>query len=170
METLPRDTLLTADSGAHRILLSQMWNCGAPRQLVQSSGLCTMGCAVPLAMGRKLAQPDRTVVSFSGDAGFLMVAGELATAAEMGLAPIFVVFVDASLALIELKQRQRQLPNAAVDFGHHDFAAIGRAFGGQGHRVRNRAELTAALDAAMQADTFTVIAAEIDREGYDGRI
>ena len=168
--TLPGDTALTADSGAHRILLSQMWPCSSPRQMVQSSGLCTMGCAVPLAIGRKLAEPDRCVVSFSGDAGFLMVAGELATAAEMGLAPIFVVFVDASLALIELKQRQRQLPNAGVDFGRHDFAAIGRAFGGAGQTVRNRAELRAALKTAMQAETFTVIAAEIDREGYDGRI
>ncbi len=170
IESLPADTLLTADSGAHRILLSQMWPCTEPRQLVQSSGLCTMGCALPLAMGRKLADPDRTVVSFSGDAGFLMVAGELATAAEMGLAPIFIVFVDASLALIDLKQRQRQLPNAGVDFGRHDFAAIGRAFGGEGHTVRNRKELKTALDLAVKAETFTVIAAEIDKEAYDGRI
>ncbi len=43
------ETLATADSGAHRILLSQMWTCREPRALVQSSGLCTMGCAVPLA-------------------------------------------------------------------------------------------------------------------------
>ncbi|GAB5432087.1 MAG: acetolactate synthase large subunit [Epibacterium sp.] len=170
IDTLPADSLLTADSGAHRILLSQMWPCQEPRQLVQSSGLCTMGCAVPLAMGRKLAAPERTVVSFSGDAGFLMVAGELATAAELGLAPIFVVFVDASLALIDLKQRQRQLPNAGVDFGRHDFAAIGRAFGGEGHRVQNRTELRASLEAAQSASTFTVIAAEIDKESYDGRI
>ncbi|NIZ15388.1 thiamine pyrophosphate-dependent enzyme, partial [Phaeobacter sp. HF9A] len=170
MQTLPADTLLTADSGAHRILLSQMWSCIEPRQMVQSSGLCTMGCALPLAMGRKLAQPERCVVSFSGDAGFLMVAGELATAAEQGLTPIFVVFVDASLALIDLKQRQRQLPNAGVDFARHDFAAMGRAFGGAGHSVRNRAELHAALKEAMQAETFTVIAAEIDKESYDGRI
>lgn len=168
--TLPSDALISADSGAHRILLSQMWSCEEPRQLIQSSGLCTMGCALPLAMGRKLAQPDRTVVSFSGDAGFLMVAGELSTAAELGIAPIFVVFVDASLALIELKQRQRQLPNTGVDFARHDFAAMGRAFGGYGHQVRNRAELRAALIEAMQADKFTVIAAEIDRGGYDGRI
>ncbi|TNJ43936.1 thiamine pyrophosphate-binding protein [Phaeobacter sp. B1627] len=170
MESLPPDALLTADSGAHRILLSQMWSCSEPRQLVQSSGLCTMGCALPLAIGRKLAEPDRTVVSFSGDAGFLMVAGELATAAELGIAPVFVVFVDASLALIDLKQRQRQLPGTGVDFGHHDYAAMGRAFGGHGHSVRTRSQLRAALTEAMAADRFTVIAAEINREGYDGRI
>ena len=89
---LPPETRASVDSGAHRILLSQMWQTPYPRALVQSTGLCTMGCAVPLAMGAALAEPDRPVVSFSGDAGFLMVAGELATAADLGLKTIFVVF------------------------------------------------------------------------------
>lgn len=167
---LPRNTIATADSGAHRILLSQMWACYAARGLIQSSALCTMGCAVPLAMGAKLAAPEKPVVSFSGDAGFLMVAGELATAAELGLKTIFVVFVDASLALIELKQRSRQLRNAGVDFASHDFAAIGRAFGGAGVDVTSRDALQKALEDALVADTFTVIAAHIERGAYDGRI
>ena len=167
---LPDDAVATVDSGAHRILLSQMWDCRTERSLIQSSGLCTMGCAVPLAMGVQIARPDATVVSFCGDAGMLMVLGELATAAEMGLRCIFVVFVDASLALIELKQRQRQMRNAGVDFGGHDFAAMGRSLGGAGVTVGDRAGLRAALEQAMAADTFTVIAAKIDRRSYDGRI
>ncbi len=169
-QVLPSNTLASADSGAHRILLSQMWQCAEPRGLIQSSALCTMGCAVPMAIGMAMQEPDRPVISFSGDAGFLMVAGELTTAAELGVAPIFLVFVDASLALIELKQRQRQLPNAGVDFARHDVAAMGRAAGGYGATVRNRAELSAALETAMQADRFTVIAAELEPGGYDGRI
>ncbi|EPX79277.1 thiamine pyrophosphate-binding protein [Litoreibacter arenae] len=167
---LPDDAIATVDSGAHRILLSQMWTCHAPRTLLQSSALCTMGCAVPMAMGAKYAAPERCVVSFSGDAGALMVAGEWATAKEHGLNTIFVVFVDRSLALIELKQRQRQMGNTGVDFDAHDFAAIGRAFGGEGHTVTSRTELRDALTAAMRAETFTVIAAVIDRKAYDGRI
>ncbi len=166
---LPEDTIATVDSGAHRILLSQMWVTHHPRSVLQSTALCTMGCAVPLAMGAKLATPEATVVSFSGDAGFLMVVGELSTVAELGLPVIFVVFVDASLALIEKKQRERQMTNLAVDFGHHDFASIGRAFGGNGVRVTSRAELRAALIEAQGADRFTVIAAEIDRGSYDNR-
>ncbi len=167
---LPENALATADSGAHRILLSQMWTCHEARGLTQSSALCTMGCAVPLAMGASIASPDRVSVSFSGDAGFLMVAGELATAQELGLKTIFVVFVDSSLALIELKQRQRQLSNRGVDFATHDFAAIGRSFGGAGHTVTNRAELVEALQSAQNSDRFTVIAAVIERGSYDGRI
>jgi acetolactate synthase-1/2/3 large subunit len=167
---LPDRAVATVDSGAHRILLSQMWRTPMARGLLQSSGLCTMGSALPLALGRLAAEPGACVAAFMGDAGFLMVAGELSVAAERGLAPIVVVFVDASLALIEMKQRGRQLANAAVDFGHHDVAAIGRAFGGEGHRVTSREGLRAALEAGLEADRFTVIAAEIGRGAYDGRI
>lgn len=167
-EELPADTLATADSGAHRILLSQMWECKFPRALTQSSGFCTMGCAVPLAMGANVAEPDRTAVSFSGDAGFLMVVGELATAAERKLKTIFVVFVDASLSLIELKQRGRQLTNVGVDFERTDVAAVGRAFGGNGVSVTSGDALRTALKDAQTAETFTVIAVEIDKQAYDG--
>ncbi len=164
---MPADTLATADSGAHRILLSQMWTCNQPATLFQSSGLCTMGCAVPLAIGLKLAAPSRPVIAFCGDAGMLMVAGEMSTAAELGQNTIFVVFADASLALIEMKQRQRQLSNIAVDFGKHDFAALARAFGGNGFTVRTVEELKAALSVAQDAQCFTLIAAVVDRKSYD---
>ncbi|WP_296419804.1 thiamine pyrophosphate-binding protein [Pseudooctadecabacter sp.] len=167
-DILPDDALLTADSGAHRILLSQMWRAKFPKTLTQSSGFCTMGCAVPLAMGAQIADRNRTIVSFSGDAGFLMCVGDLATAAENNLSTIFVVFVDASLALIELKQRGRQLKNTGVDFARSDVAAIGRAFGGNGYTVDNEDDLRAALRDAQTSDRFSVIAVEIDKGAYDG--
>ncbi len=167
---MPDNTIATVDSGAHRILLSQMWTCSAPRTLLQSTGLCTMGCALPLAVGARLAAPERPVISFSGDAGMLMVAGELATVAELGQNIIFVVFVDASLALIEMKQRQRQLPSTGVDFARHDFAALGRVFGGKGFTVASRAELEHALEEARASNALTVIAALLEAEAYDGRI
>ena len=96
-----------------------------------------------------------------------MVAGELTTAKELSLNTIFVVFVDASLAL---KQRQRQLTNNGVDFAQHDFAAMGKAFGGNGHTVHTRDELRVALKAAQKAQEFTVIAAVIEKGAYDARI
>jgi acetolactate synthase-1/2/3 large subunit len=168
---VPRTAIATVDSGAHRILLSQIWETYEPRGLLQSSGLCTMGCAFPLAVGAALVEPDRPVVAFTGDAGLLMVLGELATLAELRLPVIVVVFVDASLALIEMKQRSRQLPNAGVDFGSCDFAAMARAFGGVGERVSDAEQLERSLRQALdRSETFTLIAAEIPRQSYDGVI
>ncbi|MEO0620071.1 MAG: thiamine pyrophosphate-binding protein [Pseudomonadota bacterium] len=165
---VPKDTIATVDSGAHRILLSQMWETHETRTLLQSTGLCTMGCAVPLALGAKLADPSRPCVAFTGDAGLLMILGELASADELELPIIVVVFVDRSLALIDIKQRQRQLSNAGVDFGRSDFAAIAEAMGGHGRTVRSTEEMETAVTSALEADRFSVIAVEIEREAYDG--
>ncbi len=167
---LPRDAIATADSGAHRILLSQVWECYQPRTLLQSTGLCTMGCAVPLAAGAKLADPRRAVVAFTGDAGLEMILGELASLRDLRVPVIIVVFVDASLALIELKQRGTGLANLGVDFQETDFAAVAEAMGGRGRVVEDRESLAAEVTAALEADSFTVLACRIERMAYDGRL
>ena len=167
---LPRDGIATVDSGAHRILLSQVWECYSDRGLLQSTGLCTMGCALPLAMGAKLAAPERAVVAFTGDAGLEMVLGELATLRDLKLPVAIVVFVDASLALIELKQRAMGYQNSGVDFQTTDFAAVAEALGGNGVTVASRDTLTTALNDAFAADSFTIIACTIDPKAYDGRL
>jgi acetolactate synthase-1/2/3 large subunit len=167
---LPPDTIATTDAGAHRILFSQVWDCRTPRTLHQSTGLCTMGCSLPLAAGVKIAAPGRTVACFVGDGCFEMVLGELATLRDQKLPVIFVVFVDESLALIELKQRGSQLRNVGVDFGGTDFAAVARAMGGEGHSVADRAGLESALKRALVCDRFSVIACRIPQRSYDGRI
>ncbi|MBP5857787.1 thiamine pyrophosphate-binding protein [Marivibrio halodurans] len=169
-KTLPRGAVATVDSGAHRILLSQIWQCEAPRGLLQSTGLCTMGGALPLAIGARKAAPERPVVCFTGDAGLEMVLGELASARELETPVVVVVFADNSLALIEMKQRGAGLANLGVDYGGSDFAAIAAAMGGVGVEVDNRADLADALRGALVRDRFTVIAARIDRKAYDGRI
>lgn len=167
---LPRDTIAAVDTGAHRIMLSQAWECYEPRGLMQSTGLCTMGVALPLVIGRKLAEPSRPVVAFSGDAGLEMILGELATARDLKIAIPVVVFVDQSLALIELKQRGSDYDNLGVDFGGTDFAAVADAMGGVGVTATDTETLAAALLEALERDTFTVIACPIGRKAYDGRI
>jgi acetolactate synthase-1/2/3 large subunit len=167
--TLPRDTVASVDTGAHRILLNQMWECYSPRTLMQSTGLCTMGCALPLAMGYKQVQPDRTVVAFTGDAGLEMVLGELATLRDLSLPVIVVVFVDESLALIELKQRSMGYENAAVDFGASDFPAVAKAFDMHGVWVDNRRDLENELTQALDRSQATLIACRIGNHPYDGR-
>jgi acetolactate synthase-1/2/3 large subunit len=165
----PKDTLASADSGAHRILLSQIWRCHAPRDLVQSSALCTMGCALPLAMGMQIAEPERPVIAFVGDAGLEMGIGELATARDLGLPIIVVVLQDERLALIDLKQRSSGRKEVGVRFGATDFAAVAQAFGGSGVNVASRDALRDAFVAALaRRDCFSLIAARIAPDAYQG--
>ena len=160
----------TVDSGAHRIVLSHVWTCDQIDGLLQSSALCTMGCAVPLAIGRKLSDPSRQVIAFVGDAGLEMFLGELATARDHKLGIPIVVFVDEQLGLIELKQRGSQMPNLGVEFPATDFTAVAKAMGGFGVTCHNREGLEHAVRDAYERGTFTVISAVIGRNAYDGRI
>jgi len=168
---LPRDALVTVDAGAHRIVASQVLEMYEPNAMYQSMGLCTMGCAVPLAAGAKLASPERTVVALVGDGGLLMVLGELSSLSDYGIAVVIVVFVDRSLALIEMKQRAMKLDNVGVDFtGDYDYVEIAKAMGGDGCVVKDRQALAAAVRAATARRTFSLVACDFDRAAYDGLI
>ncbi|MES0883103.1 thiamine pyrophosphate-binding protein [Roseibium sp. SCP14] len=167
-EIMPADTVATADSGAHRILVSQVWRCPMPRQMLQSSALCTMGCAVPLAMGHRLVDGPSPVIAFVGDAGLEMCLGELSTLRDLKIPVIICVLVDTSLALIELKQRGSQRPNVGVDFGETDFPAVAKAYGGHGVWIENTEELAREAEEALKRDGFTLLACRISRRAYDG--
>ncbi|MEQ8441425.1 MAG: thiamine pyrophosphate-binding protein [Alphaproteobacteria bacterium] len=165
-EVLPEEGVLTIDSGAHRILASQMWKSPAPRRVLQSTCLCTMGVAVPLAAGYKKASPDTVVAAVVGDAGLEMGVGDLSTLRDQGLNIIIVVTVDASLSLIQKKQRASQLPNLGVEFGETDIVAVAKAFGGNGIWIEDRETLKAALNSAMQDSKFSILACRIDKAHY----
>lgn len=168
-EEAPDATVITADSGAHRILVSQMWDCVAPRTMLQSSALCTMGCAVPLAAGYKMSRPETPVIAFVGDAGFEMMMGDLSTLRDQKTPVIICVLVDESLGLIELKQRAMQLPNTGVDFSGTDFPTVTRGFGGHGVWIDDVETLRKEFQAALTRDTFTVLCPRIGRRAYEGK-
>lgn len=165
---LPNDAVVTVDSGAHRILLNQMWRCNRPNALLQSAAFCSMGVAVPLAIGYKTAAPDTPVVAVVGDAGFDMTTGDLATLRDLQAPVVIVVPVDNSLALIAKKQAGMQLKPHGVQFVGTDIVAVARAYGGVGETVQSAEALSQALQAALSRDTFTVLACPIDKAGYDG--
>lgn len=161
-------TVFTADSGAHRILMSQMFRAERPRQLLQSAAFCTMGVALPLAIGHKRAAPEVPVVAVLGDGGLDMAPGDLATLRDMGLPVTVVVLVDSALTLIARKQAAMQLEETGVRFGRTDMVALARAYGGHGEVVADRAALERALEGAQGRKSFTLIACEIDKEDYQG--
>lgn len=163
---LPQDAVLSVDSGAHRILLAQMWQCNRARGLLQSSAFCTMGVAVPLAIGHAIARPGTPMVAVVGDAGFDMSPGDLATLRDTHLPLAIIVLVDDSLALIEKKQTLMQLPGHGVQFAPTDIPAVARAYGGHGVTVEDTEALKQELSQVWTRDTFTVIAARIDKQEY----
>lgn len=158
--------ILTADSGAHRILLSQMLECKAPGTLLQSSCFCTMGVSVPLAIGRAIAEPDKRVVAVVGDAGFDMTAGDLATLRDSQARVLIIVLVDDSLALIEKKQTAMQLPSTGVLFQPTDISSVTRAYGGYGAEVTDAEALKSEMNNAKEFEGFAIISCRIEKDAY----
>lgn len=162
----PSNTRLCLDVGAHRITASHAWVCREPLGNLQSNGLCSMATGLPYGLASKLVDPDRPCIVLSGDMGLLMCAGELGAVVEQGLDLVVVVFLDASLSLIELKQERKELRGGGVRFANPDFVALAQAFGGHGVVVEGEDAVEEAVAEALAAGGLQVVGVRIDAQAY----
>jgi acetolactate synthase-1/2/3 large subunit len=163
---LARDCRVTVDAGAHMFPATMLWPVREPNQMLISNGLSTMGFSLPAAIGAALLERDRPVVALIGDGGLLICMGELATAVRERLKIIVLLFSDASLSLIEIKQQARKLRPSGVALGDMDWPAIARGFGMAGLVATNASELDQAIQTALRTSGPTLIEAKIDRSNY----
>jgi acetolactate synthase I/II/III large subunit len=163
----PRDTVVAVDAGAHMLAVMPLWEVDEPRRLLISSGLATMGFALPAAIAAALCDPERLVVAFTGDGGLGMTLAEIETAVRLRLRIAVVVFNDGMLSLIKIKQRPvgHGGPDA-VDFGPVSYARAAEAMGAAAATAGTEAELAAALKAASGRDGPTVIDVQVDPAAY----
>ncbi|MFK7733050.1 MAG: thiamine pyrophosphate-dependent enzyme, partial [Pseudomonadales bacterium] len=103
-DLLGEDTIVTTDVGQHQMWVAQSFPFSRPGQLVTSGGLGTMGFGLPAAIGCALAEPDKTVVCFTGDGSLMMNLQELATAAEQQLNIKICVLDNGHLGLVKQQQ------------------------------------------------------------------
>ncbi|HSB86050.1 MAG TPA: thiamine pyrophosphate-binding protein [Ilumatobacteraceae bacterium] len=160
----PSNAIATVDAGAHFLAVMPFWPASAPLQLLISNGLATMGFAVPAAIGAALANPGRPVVCMVGDGGLAMTLAELETVTRLRLPVTVVVFDDAALSLIEIKQKPGQGGPEAVRFGPIDYAAVAAAMGLDAAVAATQKELSVLLDAGW--DRPRLIDARIDPATY----
>jgi len=128
---VPANTIITTDVGQHQMWVAQIYPFSSPRSLLTSGGLGTMGFGLPAAIGAALAQPDKTVICFSGDGSILMNIQELATLADLRLNVKIILMNNKHLGLVRQQQELFYNQNfiASKFITDPDFAAIGRAFG-----------------------------------------
>ncbi|MCO6415073.1 thiamine pyrophosphate-dependent enzyme [Siccirubricoccus sp. KC 17139] len=163
----PDGARIAVDAGAHMLPVMALWPSELPHGALISRGLATMGGALPSAIAASLAEPERPVVAFTGDGGLMMCLAELATAVQAGCRKlVVVVFNDAAMAMIEVKQRRRQFPARGMDYDTADFAAAAAAFGWRGFSVAAPEQLAGALQQAFAADRPALVDVTVDREAY----
>jgi acetolactate synthase-1/2/3 large subunit len=159
-------SIATVDAGAHMFQTTTYWHALEPGELLISNGLATMGFALPAAIAAQLVHPARRVVCFTGDGGLMMVVSELETVARLRLPIVIVVFNDAALSLIEVKQEQKGFEGVSMRYAGPDLIALGRAFGIRALAATDEPTLHGALISAQTAPGPTLIDARIDPSGY----
>jgi acetolactate synthase-1/2/3 large subunit len=129
-----------------------------PRTYLNSSYFATLGYSFPTALGAKVGNPGRRVVSLTGDGGFMYCLTDLATAVQEKINVVTIVFVDnafgASLRDQHLRFESRVI---GTELQNPDFANIARGFGAEGMRLKNPEELGSALRTALDKNAPTVI-------------
>jgi acetolactate synthase-1/2/3 large subunit len=165
-EALPREAIATTDVGSHKLLVGQGWATYAPRSMLMSNGLSSMGYSLPAAMVAQLLNPKRPVVCFMGDGGLAMVQGELRLAASLKLPLLVVVFCDGSLNRIEIKQANRKYPSWGTRIESTDIELLARSMGCEGASVASANGLSRLLAGRRPKDRPLVVGVEIDPAQY----
>lgn len=129
-----------------------------PHSYVSTGYQGTLGWGVPTALGVKVANPDRPVLSISGDGGFLFCATELATAVQHSIATVMVIFNDGAYG--NVRRMQKEIHDnrlIATELHNPDFVKLAESFGALGLYARTTGELEQAIEAGFAADQPTLI-------------
>ena len=161
-EALGPDDVVVSDVGAHKVWLARAFSATTANTVVISNGLASMGIALPGAIAAKLVHPDRKVIAFTGDGGFLMNVQELETAKRLRAAIVCVVLVDDRLGVIEVNERRLFKRTFATEFGNPGFVELARAFGVAGFAVPSARELFPMLRQALDLGEPAIVAVPWD--------
>jgi acetolactate synthase-1/2/3 large subunit len=143
--------IVVTDVGQHQMWEAQYYKHDAPRSLITSGGLGTMGFALPAAIGAKMGRPDAEVWVVVGDGGFQMTCAELATLVQEELDVKIAIINNGYLGMVRQWQEffyQRRY--AATPISGPDFAKLAEAFGLWSATVTTRPEVNATLDEARR--------------------
>ncbi len=163
--TRNQDTIVVTDVGQHQMWEAQYYHHEAPRSLITSGGLGTMGFAVPAAIGAKRARPEAEVWAVVGDGGFQMTMCELATAVQDGINIKVAIINNGYLGMVRQWQEffyERRY--AATPLSGPDFVKLGESFGIRSRAVSVRADVLPAIADATTHEGPVVIDFRVEQE------
>lgn len=147
-EALPKDRVLVSDGGR---FMTEVWcriSAPNPQSFVATVNFGAIGLGLQEAIGAGLAAPDRPVVMFSGDGGFMMGGiNEFNTAVRLGLDLIVIVANDSAYGAEHIQFIDRKMDPSLTEFNWPSFAEVAQSLGGEGVEVSSTEELESAIDA-----------------------
>jgi acetolactate synthase-1/2/3 large subunit len=154
---LPDDAIMTVDDGNHTFLAAELFEVRRPRTFISPTDFNSMGYAVPAAIGAKLANPERRVVSIVGDGAFLMTGLETITAATLGLGIAYFVFDDGELSQISQGQEIPYNRKSCTTLGKLRLNGIAEGVGARYVAIENNEQIAPGITQALATDDHPVI-------------
>ncbi len=156
------DAIITCDAGNFSGWSQRFYRYSTyPSQIAPTSG--AMGYSVPAAIASRLTYPNRPVIGFVGDGGFMMSGQEFATAMHYGIDPIIIVVNNNAYGTIRMHQ-ERDYPDRTIATGltNPDFPKWAESFGAFGALVEKTADFAPAFEAALGAGRISLIEIRLD--------
>ncbi|MGT2932873.1 acetolactate synthase AlsS [Streptococcus catagoni] len=144
------DMTVTVDVGSHYIWMARYFKSYEARHLLFSNGMQTLGVALPWAISAALIRPNKTVISVSGDGGFLFSAQELEIAVRLKLPIVHIIWNDGSYNMVKFQEEMKYGRSSGIQLGHVDFVKYAEAFGAKGYRVDSKESFKSTLEKAIK--------------------
>lgn len=157
-EQLPDDALVVADSGGNAFGMYRAFEYKTVTPLATGGRYQSLGAGLPVAIGAKLAAPERTVVSYHGDGGFYYDFMELSNLAQKGLKVIVVIDNNHALLANRASAAAAGMDNPWVEVPETtDFVKVAEGMGVPGETVTHPDEIVPAIQRALAAETSYLI-------------
>jgi thiamine pyrophosphate-dependent acetolactate synthase large subunit-like protein len=164
-KVLPREGILVVDAGNGGKHVRTYFKSHEPGTFMGIDDWGSVGGSLPMALGAKLARPDRPVLCAAGDMGVMCNIGELETAVREKIPVVCVVFNDQGLGNERAFQNEHYGGRFyAVDYKNPDFGALAKVFGAHGEHVTKPADLEPALKRAFASGKPAIVDVMIDQK------
>lgn len=162
------NTVFVTCIGLYQIWSSQFQKIFKPRHYILPGGAGPLGWDLPAAIGAKIANPEKTVVSIAGDYDMGFCGQEMAMAVMYDIPVIVVIINNGYLSLIRQQEKYVYDMNYEVNtwYGERmvDFVKFAETYGAYGQRVEKPTEIKAALQRAVESKRPSVVEVIVDRE------
>lgn len=163
-KALPENGICVVDAGNGGKHVRSYFKSYEPGTFICMDDWAAVGGAFPMALGAKLARPDRPVLCASGDGGAMCNIGELETAVRENIPIVYVIFNDSGLGNERAFQNERYGGRFfAVDYNNPDFAALAKVFGAHGEQVTRPGDLEGAIERAFASGKPAIVDVIIDQ-------
>lgn len=165
-KNLPKDAIVLGDAGAHMLWLSCYLNLAKNQRYQNPGSFGPMASHTNGAIGIKCANPDKVVVSGSGDGCYLMAGFELLTAVQYDIPVVWVIFNNGEFNVIKKLLINLFGEHAYMQFMNPDYVAYAKACGAQGYRVEKLEEFEEIFKKAIQSNKPALIDVVVESEVY----